>query len=142
MDPRLYWVGFSLVKGIGSVRFQALLDYFGDPQLAWHAPASALQAAGLSSKVVENLVTLRSSVSLERVWEGIQAQGIHVLIMEDEAYPRRLKEISQPPPVLYLRGDLCPEDEWTVAVVGTRRITSYGRQVAQHVAATLAPTPI
>ena len=79
MDPRLYWVGFSLVKGIGSVRFQALLDYFGDPQLAWHAPASALQAAGLSSKVVENLVTLRSSVSLERVWEGIQAQGIHVL---------------------------------------------------------------
>jgi DNA processing protein len=142
MDPRLYWVGFSLVKGIGSVRFQALLDYFGDPQLAWHAPASALHSAGLGSKVVENLVALRSSVSLEQIWERIQAQGIQVLILEDEAYPRRLKEISQPPPVLYLRGELRPEDEWAVAVVGTRRITSYGRQVAEEVAAAMARSGI
>jgi DNA processing protein len=142
MDPRLYWVGFSLVKGIGSVRFQALLDYFGDPQMAWHAPASALQSAGLGSKVIENLLLVRSSVSLERVWDGIQAQGINVLILEDEAYPKRLKEISQPPPVLYLRGVLCPEDEWAVAVVGTRRITGYGRQIAEEVAATLARSGI
>jgi DNA processing protein len=142
MDSRLYWVGFSLVKGIGSVRFQALLDYFGDLQMAWHAPASALQSAGLSSKVVENLLALRASVSLEQVWEKIQAQGIQVFILEDDAYPRRLKEISQPPPVLYLRGELCPEDEWAVAVVGTRRITSYGRQVAEEVAATLARSGI
>jgi DNA processing protein len=137
-DPRLYWVGFSLVKGIGAVRFQALLDYFGDPQLAWHAPAQALREAGLSGKIVENLVQLRAAVSLERVWEKIQAQGITVVTWEEASYPRRLKEIAQPPPVLYLRGGLCPEDEWAVAVVGTRRVTAYGRQVAEEVAATLA----
>jgi DNA processing protein len=142
MDPRQYWVGFSLVKGIGSVRFQALLDYFGHPQLAWHAPASALQAAGLGSKVIENFLAIRSSVDLDQIWERLQVQGIQVLILKDEAYPRRLKEIAQPPPVLYVRGELCPEDDWAVAVVGTRRITSYGRQVAEEVAATLARSGI
>jgi DNA processing protein len=137
-DPRLYWVAFSLVKGIGAVRFQALLDFFGDPRVAWEAPTQALREAGLSNKIVENLVQLRTSISLEKVWERLQALGISVLISEDEAYPRRLKEIDQPPPVLYLRGCLYPEDEWAVAVVGTRRITTYGRQVAEEVAGMLA----
>ena len=137
-DPRLYWVAFSLVKGIGSVRFQALLDFFGDPRIAWEAPSQALREAGLGSKIIENLVQLRSSVSLEKVWERLQSLGISVLISADEAYPRRLKEIDQPPPVLYLRGSLYPEDGWAVAVVGTRRITAYGRQVAEEVAGMLA----
>jgi DNA processing protein len=61
-----------------------------------------------------------------------------VITWEDDAYPHRLKEIDQPPPVLYLRGELHPEDEWAVAVVGTRRITPYGRQVAEEIAVTLA----
>ena len=61
-----------------------------------------------------------------------------MLTWEEDAYPRRLKEIDQPPPVLYLRGDLLPADEWAVAIVGTRRITAYGRQVTEEVATTLA----
>lgn len=137
-DARAYWVAFSLVKGIGSVRFQALLDHFGDPQIAWNAPVDALRAAGLGGKIVENLLQVRASVSPEKVWERIQAQGINVVTWEDEGYPHRLKEIDQPPPVLYLRGNLYPEDEWAVAVVGTRRITPYGRQVAEEIAVTLA----
>jgi DNA processing protein len=68
----------------------------------------------------------------------MQTQGINILTWEDENYPRRLKDIDQPPPVLYLRGDLAPGDEWAVAIVGTRRITSYGRQVTEEVASTLA----
>jgi DNA processing protein len=131
-------VGFSLVKGIGAVRFQALLETFGDLQTAWNAPAQSLMAAGLNPRLVENLVHIRAQVSLESVWEKIQQQGIQVLTWEDENYPRRLKEIAQPPPVLYLRGELRVEDEWAVAVVGTRRLTAYGRQVAEEVAGTLA----
>jgi DNA processing protein len=77
-------------------------------------------------------------VNLEQIWERIQAQNIQVLTWEDEEYPRRLKEIEQPPPVLYLRGDLKLEDDWAVAIVGTRRITAYGRQVAEEVSSTLA----
>lgn len=135
---RQFWVAFSWVKGIGAVRFQALLDYFGDPEIAWKASPQALRQAGLGPKVVENLVHIRSSVCVEKEWERIQAQGITVLTWEDESYPRRLKEVDQSPPVLYLRGDLRPEDEWAVAIVGTRRITGYGKQVAEELACELA----
>lgn len=138
MENTIFWIGFNLVKGIGAVRFKALLDYFGDARTAWQAPPQALQAAGLSPKLVENLLKIRSQVSLELVWERMQTQGINILTWEDENYPRRLKDIDQPPPVLYLRGDLTPGDEWAVAIVGTRRITSYGRQVTEEVASTLA----
>jgi len=137
-DPRKYWVAFSLVKGIGAVRFQGLLDYFGDPQIAWRAPTQGLRDAGLSEKIVENLVQLRSSNDLDKIWNELEAKGISVLILPDETYPRRLRELDQPPPVLYVRGELIPEDEWAVAVVGTRRVTAYGRQVAEDIAGTLA----
>jgi len=137
-DPRQYWVGFSLVKGIGAVRFQTLLDFFGRADIAWQAPAEALREAGLSANLVENFLRLRASVNLEKIWDGILAQAIAVLTWEDPGYPRRLKEIAQPPPVLYLRGEVCPEDEWAVAIVGTRRVTAYGRQVTEEVATTLA----
>jgi DNA processing protein len=56
----------------------------------------------------------------------------------DEAYPQRLKEIDQPPPVLYLRGELSTEDDWAVAIVGSRRVTPYGRQVTEEIASFLA----
>jgi len=138
LDGRIYWVGFNHIKGIGAVRMRALLDYFGDLSRAWQAPAEALAQAGLSPKIIENLQKFRAQASLEQIWEQIQAQGITVLTWQDETYPRRLKEIDQPPPVLYLRGQLQPQDEWAVAVIGTRRITSYGQQVAEDIAATLA----
>ncbi len=77
-------------------------------------------------------------VDLESVLQRIQSKGISILTWEDETYPRRLKEIDQPPPVLYLRGSLLPADEWAVAIVGTRRITAYGRQVTEEIATTLA----
>jgi DNA processing protein len=137
-EPRQYWVAFSLVKGIGAVRFQAILNFFGDPQIAWGAPSEALREAGLSDKVIENLQELRSSIDLDQIWEQLLAQGITVLIQTDEDYPRRLLEIEQPPPVVYLKGEIETGDEWAVAVVGTRRVTAYGRQVAEEIAGTLA----
>ncbi|MGB8214761.1 MAG: DNA-processing protein DprA [Anaerolineales bacterium] len=137
MDKR-YWVGFNLVKGIGAVRFQALHDHFGDLALAWQAPLDALQAAGLSPKLAERVAQIRTSVDLDKYMSRITAQGIHILTWEDEFYPPRLKEIDQPPPVLYMRGALITEDSWTVAVVGTRRVSAYGRQVADELAMFLA----
>jgi DNA processing protein len=137
-EARQYWVAFSLVKGIGAVRFQALLNYFGDPQIAWGAPTEALREAGLSEKVIENVVELRSAINLDQVWDQLEAKGITVLIQTDENYPRRLQELEQPPPVLYMLGELTSEDEWAVAVVGTRRVTAYGRQVAEDIAGILA----
>ncbi len=137
-ESRQYWVAFSLVKGIGAVRFQAILNFFGDPQIAWGAPSDALREAGLNDKVIENLIELRSSIDLDQIWEQLLAQGITILIQTDEDYPRRLQEIEQPPPVVYLKGKIETGDEWAVAVVGTRRVTAYGRQVAEEIAGTLA----
>jgi DNA processing protein len=137
MDRR-YWVGFNLVKGIGAIRLQALRDHFGDLALAWQAPREALQAAGLSPKLAERVAQIRASVDLEKYMANMAAQGIQILTWEDESYPTRLNEIDQPPPVLYVRGTLTSEDAWAVAVVGTRRISAYGRQVAEELAAYLA----
>ena len=135
---RLYWVGFNLVKGIGAVRFRTLLDAFGDAQTAWQASTDDLRQAGLSQKIVENLLQLRTQVSLEQVWERIQQHHVTILTWDDEGFPRRLKDIDQPPPVLYVRGTLEEQDDWAVAVVGTRHVTAYGRQVTEEVSATLA----
>jgi DNA processing protein len=137
-DPKRFWVGFNMIKGIGAVRFKGLLNKFGDAQSAWEAPAELLHSSGLSHKIVENILQMRSRVDLEQIWDQIQAKDIQVLTWEDPDYPRRLMDIDQPPPVLYLRGRLSPDDEWSVAVVGTRRITNYGRQVTEELAACLA----
>jgi DNA processing protein len=138
MDPKAYWVAFNLVRGVGAVRLRALLDYYGSLEIAWQAPVEGLRAAGLPPKTLENLLRIRRDCSLEQIWENVQRRGLQVLTWEDEGYPRRLREIDQPPPVLYVRGTLTPEDEWSVAVVGTRRVTAYGRQVAEELAAFLA----
>jgi DNA processing protein len=136
-DLPIHWIAFNLVKGIGAVRFRALLDFFGSAEMAWNAPTDALRQAGLSPKIIENLLKVRSQVSLEQMAERITRQGIQVLTWDDDLYPRRLKNIDQPPPVLYLRGSLTLEDEWAVAVVGTRRISPYGRQVTEDLASAL-----
>lgn len=138
MDARAYWVGFNLVKGVGAVRVKNLLDTFDSLEDAWHAPLDQLRAAGLPAKSIESLLKIRKEGLLEKTWENILKSNVTILTWEDEAYPRRLREIDQPPPVLYLRGTLQAEDEWAIAVVGTRNITSYGRQATDELAAFLA----
>lgn len=138
MDDKRFWVGLTLVKGIGAVRLRGLLDYFGTAETAWNASYADLVAAGLSPKLAERLVQVRKSVSLEDYIANIARNAIRVLTWDDAEYPAHLKEIEQPPPVLYLRGEITPEDRWAVAIVGTRSVTSYGRQVAEELAATLA----
>jgi DNA processing protein len=142
MTDKRYWIGFNLIKGIGAVRMQALIQHFGDLELAWSAPPAELAQAGLSLKVIERIVQARQNVDLRKLWNKIEAQGIQILTWEDEAYPQRLKEIEQPPPVLYVRGEYLPEDVFSVAIVGTRRVTAYGRQITEELAAFLAANGI
>ena len=138
MDDKRFWIGFNLIKGIGAVRMQGLIAYFGELESAWKAAPAELAAAGLGLKVIERVIQAREKVDLEKVWEKIEKQGIKILTWEDEAYPQRLKEIDQPPPVLYIRGEYLPDDLFAVAIVGTRRATPYGRQITEELAAFLA----
>ena len=138
MDEKRYWVGFTLVKGIGAVRLQALLDYFGDASSAWNASPFDLVAAGLSPKLAERLIQVRQNINLDIYMAQVEKSNIKVLTWNDEGYPVHLKEIDQPPPVLFLRGEIIPDDAWAVGIVGTRGVTSYGRQVTEELAIVLA----
>lgn len=138
LNSRIYWVALNHVKGIGAVRLRMLLETFGSAQTAWHAPIDALRTAGLSAKVIENFLLMRQTLDLTALEERLQAQQIQVILWEDENYPQLLRNIAQPPPVLYVRGSLLPEDDWAVALVGTRRMTPYGRQVTEELATLLA----
>ena len=142
MIDKRYWIGFNLIKGIGAVRMQALIKHFGDLELAWKAAPIELARAGLGLKLIERIVQARGQVDLDKLWARIEAQGIKILTWEDQAYPQRLKEIEQPPPVLYIRGDYLPDDLFAVAIVGTRRVTPYGRQITEELAAYLAANRI
>jgi DNA processing protein len=141
-DSNYFWVALSLVKGIGATRMRALLDYFGDAQTAWQAPPAELEKAGLPAKLIETLCQVRNSDLPDKTWLAIQNRGIKILTWESAEYPLRLMEIEQPPPVLYLRGELSNEDQWAVGIVGTRRATAYGRQAAEDLAAGLAQNGI
>ena len=142
MDDKKYWIGFNLIKGIGAVRMQGLVAYFGDLESAWKADPAELARAGLGAKLVERVLGARKQVNLDQVWAKIEAQGIQIFTWQDESYPARLREIDQPPPVLYVRGEYLPDDVFAVANVGTRKVTLYGRQVTEEIASFLAANGI
>ena len=133
-----YWVGFNQVKGIGAVRLKSLLGVFGDIRTAWHVSYDDLIGAGLNKRVAGNFIDVRSSVDLDQVVEDILQQGIKILTWEDDDYPVRLKDIPNSPPVIYYRGEFSEADDWAVAIVGTRRMSSYGQEVAERVARAMA----
>jgi len=138
LSDQKYWIGFQLVPGIGPVRLRGLLDYFEDLETAWHASAVSLRAAGLNQAAVEKLLYTRSRVDLDAEVQRLERLNIHVLTWESPDYPRLLREIDQPPALLYVKGELTPADEFAVAVVGTRNASSYGKGIAERLAGGLA----
>ena len=141
-DSKKFWLGFSKVKGIGAARTQVLIQYFGDLALAWNASEKQLKEAGLSPKPIQALLELRRNFDLDGEYQRVVDSGIQILTNNEPGYPKRLAAIEYPPPVLFLKGSLCPEDDYAVAIVGTRRVTAYGRQVACELAAYLARNKI
>jgi len=133
-----YWIGFNLVKGIGPVRLEKLLHYFGDIQTAWEARSYQIQAAGLNETLLQRMIDIRNRVSLDVLEQEINSQGIKVLTWDDPEYPDRLRQITQSPFVLYIKGEIDTDDIWSVAIIGTRRYSAYGQQVAENLSHTLA----
>jgi DNA processing protein len=138
MDDRRFWLAFNKVPGVGPVRTRHLLDHFGDLGSAWTAPAHDLAAAGLDARAVGQVLALRKTLDLPAEMARLVTAGAHLLTWADAAYPARLLAIDDPPPVLYVRGELRADDEQAVALVGTRRATPYGRDVAHQLASGLA----
>jgi len=132
-----YLVALSQIAGVGPVKLRLIRDRFGDMEWAWRAGAADFTAAGLDEKTVQEIVARRPRISPDREMERLEEAGIQVLTWEHNSYPSRLKEIYSAPAVLYLKGNVLPEDEWAVAVVGTRRATVYGREATEQLAGAL-----
>ncbi|MDI6815405.1 MAG: DNA-processing protein DprA, partial [Dehalococcoidales bacterium] len=137
-----YWVGFSIIPGIGRVKLTQLENYFGSLENAWQATPVDLKHSGLDSGSINTITSWRPKISLDAEMEKLDRYGVKVVTWHDPAYPSRLREIYDYPPLLYIRGSLLPEDEWCLAVVGTRRATVYGRQVTEEIVADLARSKI
>ena len=127
-----YWLGFNLAKGIGPSRLAILLDRFGSIQAAWRAPISELSALGIDQRSINSLEETRTQLNLDDELVKVKRAGIELLTWESPGYPRYLREIPNAPPLLYMMGDLIRADQWALAVVGTRRLTAYGRQITRE----------
>ncbi|GAB4536801.1 MAG: DNA-processing protein DprA [Anaerolineae bacterium] len=137
-----YWIGFSRVPGIGPVRLRALLDHFGDVRQAWEASSATLRALGFDRRTIESFVVQRSRLDLAAELARVKQQGVTVLTWDSPNYPSLLMSIPDPPPVLYVRGELLPRDDWALAVVGTRRATVYGREATRTLVSGLAASGV
>ena len=135
---RKYWISFSRVPRIGRVRVAQLEEHFGLLSRAWDASSGELRAAGLDAATVTACVAARERVNPDDELELLHRHGVEAITWHDEVYPRLLREIYDRPPVLFIKGKLLPVDEWSVAVVGTRRVSVYGRQAAEEMALGLA----
>jgi DNA processing protein len=141
-DQTPYWIALSRVPGIGPVRMRRLLDYFGDPSTAWDAMLGDLMSAGLEPKVAEAVVSTRRTTDPNRELDKLDAFGAHVLTWDSPDYPERLREVDVSPPVLYVLGEIMPQDSFAIAIVGTRRVTPYGRASTAQLSSELAQAGI
>src|SRR3989344_7891823 len=131
MTEREYWLGFSVFPGVGPKTFQKLLSHFGSAKAVWKANASDLRKAGLGSVLTTKLETFRTEFSTKAYIRKLKEKQVSFLVLTDASYPKLLAEISNPPFLLYIRGklDFDNANNSTLAIVGTRKVTQYGRDV-------------
>ena len=134
MEPEQlrYWLAFNRIRLIGRARFKLLGSYFDSMEAAWNASESELRAAGLDGRAIRYVMDGRQKVVPDVEMERLLESGINAYTWHDEEYPARLKEIYDLPPVIYVKGNLIPDDERSIAVVGTRGPSYYGKQVAER----------
>jgi DNA processing protein len=137
-----YWIGFSLIPGIGPRRLIELENHFGDIERAWNASSSELKAAGLDLNLAQKVVSTREEISLDKEKEKLARADARVVIYHDDEYPRRLKEIYDFPPLLYVCGSFMPLDESSITVVGSRLPSSYGKQIVREIVRELSASSI
>ena len=137
MTELKYWLGFNYVSGIGPAKIQALLGYFNTLEKAWNASDEQLRDIGFDIRAIQSLNEVRQNFDLDQYVRQVETSGVGVVTWGSPEYPELLREIPAAPPLIFLRGQLKLIDRWAVAVVGTRRLTAYGRQVTRDLVAGL-----
>jgi DNA processing protein len=139
VDEVFYWLALSLTPGIGSILIKRLLDCFKTPEAVFHAPVKELlKIEGLGEKVAEEIRKGPVEKAVERELFLLREVGGKIVTLKDDGYPKRLRDIYDPPALLYVRGELKREDELAVAIVGSRKTSPYGRWITEKVSQELA----
>jgi len=133
------WLALGRVKGLGCAGFKKLAEHFSDLRGVFSASEEELaQVPGLDRGAVEGLLNFSEWSEVEEELDRALEAGMSILSFQDPGYPARLRMISDPPPVLYVKGEICRQDEKAVAVVGSRSASDYGRRITQELCRDLA----
>lgn len=131
-EEKIFANALNLVVELGPVKLTRLYKYFGSFAKAWSASLNDYLKAGLDEKSATAVIAKKSGLKPTQAWEDLTKHKIEVLLISDQGYPNLLKEISNPPPVLYIRGETKILNKICLAVVGSRKMTAYGRQAVQE----------
>ncbi len=131
------WLTLKAIPDITDNLYKRLIEEFDSPKRVLKAEEKDLaKVPEIKRNVVRAIVGKRADVTDE--WELIKRHKIDIITLNDESYPKSLKEIYDPPPLLYVKGEIKREDKNAIAIVGSRRATTYGKLTAQRLAAQLA----
>lgn len=133
------WLALARVKGLGAVSFKKLATRFVDPTAAFSAALTELeQVEGLHRDTIDGIVAFSDWAEIDEEIERARDAGIAIVPFTNPNYPARLRTIADPPPFLYVKGNILTDDDKAVAIVGSRSASEYGRRVARDLARGLA----
>lgn len=131
-----YWIGLSSKEEIEPSFILSLYEYFGDIERVFNCSEKDLEGINIeiNKKKFNTFLSLRDKINLDKTREEVEKRGINVLTFDDERYPKMLKEIHNPPMILYYKGDLFSCNlERTVAFVGSRRASTNGKDSVRRI---------
>ena len=133
------WLALTRIKGLGCISFKKLASHFADPTQSLSATAAELFAIeGIDRKAVDGLLAFTQWDEVEQEVQRAEDAGVKIIPFGSGIYPARLRSIADPPPCLYIKGEIRREDDKAVAVIGTRSASHYGRRVARDLCRGLA----
>ena len=133
-----FWLGLHLIPHFGIVKLSHLLAHFESAEALWLEPDASLMRLDLPRSLLRQFCAARRSIEPEREMERVAQAGATLTTLEDEDYPALLRQLADGPPLLYVRGHLDTQDAKCLAVVGTRKASKYGRDVAKKLSHQLA----
>lgn len=137
-----YWVWLNTIPGLGSKRFTQLINKYGEPKVIWDLPDEELKRSSfIPSVIINQIINQKIKNEVDEHMERIYKNNIKVLTINDDLYPAFLKNIHDPPIVIYVKGTLIKEEK-AVAVVGSRSASSYGLKMAEIISSELAKCDI
>ncbi len=133
-----YWLGLHLIRDFGVAKLSRLLAHFESPEALWLEPDAGLMRLHLPSQLLEQFCRARHGIDLERELDKVARSGATLISLADEAYPQLLRSLADYPVLLYARGEISAAAEKCLAIVGTRKASRYGLDVAAQLAGELA----